>query len=211
MRPLSLMCSLAALTLLFAGCVSDGQEKPAPVNQGGTATGGTATGGTAAVDPAADATADAGEPRADIEQAQELAAKDDVFRASLEKLAAAAEQEIALAAAAREAEAAALEKLGGVLAEEIAAREQQELEMAKHIISTLQERGFNVQADIVDLPLPLPEAAANILGGMEVGQTSQVLEIGEGYGIVRLIAKHEDKVKVGYIYATKEEATKAGG
>lgn len=131
---------------------------------------------------------------------------DEQFRQSLANLREAMEQDIALAAEVRTQETMAMEKLGEALSDEVAKREQQEQIIAKSIIHGLKQKGFKVWANIVDIPKPLPAPASAILDPLRIGETSRVIEWEGGYGLIRKMGETPEKVRFGYIYATKDAA-----
>lgn len=207
MRPLPLALStLAVLFLLGCGPSAD---KPIPVNtQGG--------GGAPAAEPAAEPAADpagaestqpGGVNEDEAKMAGDLAAHDEAFKSALSALAEAAQQDIAMAAEMKAAEAAAMEKLGGAMSEEVAEREKQAMAVAGEVINGLKAKGFDVTANIITLPKDsVPEPAKALVDSLKIGDTSKIFEWNGGYGVIRKMGETETDVKVGYIWATKEAA-----
>jgi len=210
MRPLSLALSILAM-LFVLGC-GPSNDKPIPVNTegGGGAPAAQATPPAATpADTPADTTADASGQH---DMAASIAQHDEAFKNALGSLAEAAQQDIAMAAEMQTAEAAAMEKLGGALAAEVAEREKQAMQVAGEVIKSLKAKGFDVTANIVELDKAnVPEAAQALVSSLEVGQTSKVFEWNGGYGVIRKMAETDTTVKVGYIWATKEAAMGPGG
>lgn len=207
MRPLPLALSTFAV-LLILGC-GPSADKPIPVNTQG---GGGAPAGEPAAEPAADAagaesTQPGGVNEDEAKMAGDLAAHDEAFKNALTALAEAVQQDMALAAEMKAAEAAAMEKLGGAMSEEVAEREKQAMQVAGEVINSLREKGFDVTANILTLPKDsVPEPAKALVDSLKIGDTSKIFEWNGGYGVIRKMGETDTEVKVGYIWATKEAA-----
>lgn len=201
----SLTTVLCGLTLLVAlGCPKN-EEKPVPVNT--TGGGNTPPPVETGTNPAgAESTEPGGVNEAEAEMAVDTAKTDEAFRASLQNLKEAMDQDIALAVEVKAQEAAALQSLGGALETEVEKREAQELQIAHAIIEGLKQKGFKVWANVIDIDKPLPEAAAAILDPLKIGDTSRVIEWENGLGLIRKMSENDTRVKFGYIYATKDAA-----
>jgi|GEM_PF-6369407 len=209
MRPLTLAFSTLAV-LFVLGC-SPSADKPIPVNTQGNGAP-PAEPAAAPADPAATSTEAGGVNEDEAKLAGDLAAHDEAFKNALASLAEAAQQDLAMSAEMRTAEAAAMEKLGGAMSEEVAEREKQAMVVAGDVIKALKDKGYDVTANVIVIEnSSVPEPAKALVDSLKVGDTSKIFEWNGGYGVIRKMGTTDTSVKIGYIWATKEAAMGPAG